>query len=145
MRRAFASLVGGVLALATLQGSQLSPNQVELTDLLAHVAESVTRYYARAQSIMCLEHVRLQTLGLDLMSDASPARRLDYELRLAWDPAVEGEMPEATVVRQLIKVNGRPPRPKDEPQCLDPKDVSPEPLAMFLPKGQADLSFAIAG
>jgi hypothetical protein len=28
---------------------------------------------------------------------------------------------------------------------MDPKDVSPEPLSMFLPDGQADLVFAIAG
>lgn len=145
MRRAFAWLAGGILTVTALQGSQVpgDPNQLPL--LLARVGESVMRYYARAQSIMCIETVRLQSLGHDLLTDASPARRLDYELRMAWDSAADGETPEATIVRQLVKVNGRPPRPKDEPRCMDPKDVSPEPLSMFLPKGQAELSFVIAG
>ena len=94
---------------------------------------------------MCIESVRLQSLGFDLLNDASPARRLDYELRVAWDPALAGDTPEATVHRQLIKVNGRTPRPKDEPECMDPKDVSTEPLSMFLPDGQENLVFSLAG
>src|SRR3954471_23878592 len=134
-----------VLVLTAALQAQAPVRPGELPSVLARVAESVTRYYARAQSIMCIETVRLQSLGNDLLSDASPARRLDYELRVAWDPASAGETPEATVHRQLIKVNGRVPKPNDEPKCMDPKDVSPEPLAMFLPDGQADLLFTIAG
>jgi hypothetical protein len=113
--------------------------------VLARVADAVERYYARAQSLICLEAVRLQSLGADLLSDASPARRLDYELRVAWDPATDGDAPEANVLRQLVKINGRPPRPKDEPGCMDPRAVSPEPLSMFLPKGQRDYVFSVAG
>src|SRR5215210_3826385 len=138
-------LAGVVLALAAALQARAPAAAGDLPALLARVAESVTRYYARAQSIMCIETVRLQSLGHDLISDGSPARRLDYELRVAWDPASPGDTPEATVNRQLIKVNGRVPKPKDEPKCMDPKDVSPEPLAMFLPEGQADLVFSLAG
>ena len=145
MRRAFALLAGGLLTVTALQGSQSPADTGELPELLARVAESVERYYARAQSIMCIETVRMQGLGHDLLSDASPSRRLDYELRVAWDPATDGQTPEANIVRQLIKVNGRPPRPKDEPQCMDPKDVATEPLSMFLPGGQDDLLFTMAG
>lgn len=140
-----ALLAAAVIVSTSAMEAQALPDSGELPSLLGRVAEAVTRYYARAQSIMCIETVRLQSLGNDLLSDASPARRLDYELRVAWDPASPGDTPEATVHRQLIKVNGRVPRPKDEPKCMDPKDVSPEPLAMFLPDGQADLLFSIAG
>jgi hypothetical protein len=145
MRRVLALLGGGLYLAVALHAAQPSADPADLLALLARVAESVTRYYARAQSIMCIETVRLQPLGFDLMGDGSPARRLEYELRVAWEPAAAGDTPEAAVHRQLVKVNGRAPRPKDEPQCMDPKDVSPEPLSMFLPKGQAEFVFARAG
>ncbi|MQA31327.1 MAG: hypothetical protein GEU82_16080 [Luteitalea sp.] len=146
MRRAavaIAVLAGGVTL--SLRASQLPGGPNDVTALLARVAESVTRYYARAQSIMCIETVRLQALGHDFLSDGSPSRRLDYELRVAWDPSASGRAPEASVHRELLKVNGREPRPKDEPECTDPKPVSPEPLAMFLPEGQKDYVFTMAG
>lgn len=118
---------------------------IPVDQVLARVAEAVERYYARAQSLICRESVRLQSLGADLLSDASPSRQLDYDLRVEWDPATDGDAPEANVLRQLVKVNGRAPRPKDEPGCMDPRAVSPEPLSMFLPKGQGDYVFTVAG
>jgi len=118
---------------------------IPVDHVLARVAEAVERYYARAQSLICRESVRMQSLGIDLLSDASPSRVLDYDLRVEWDPAIDGDTPEANVLRQLVKVNGRPPRPKDEPGCMDPRAVSPEPLSMFLPKGQRDYVFTVAG
>jgi hypothetical protein len=146
MRCAFALLAGAFLTVTTLQGAQDPADRGgALPALLSRVAESVSRYYARAQSIMCIETVRLQSLGRDLLTDLTPSRRLDYELRVAWDPAADGQTPEANIFRQLIKVNGRPPRPKDEPRCMDPKDVATEPLSMFLPEAQEDLRFTIAG
>jgi len=130
---------------AALQASGVERPSIGVDQVLARVAEAVERYYARAQSLICLESVRMQSLGADLLSDSSPARRLDYELRVAWDPATDGGAPEANVLRQLVKINGRPPRPKDEPGCMDPRAVSPEPLSMFLPKGQRDYVFTVAG
>jgi hypothetical protein len=112
---------------------------------LARVGSSVARYFERAQSIVCLETVRLQSLGFDLGSDGALTRHLSYELRVAWDPPAAGGTPEATVLRQLLKVNGRAPRAKDEPGCMDPKAVSPEPLAMFLPAQQEEYVFTPAG
>ena len=71
-------------------------------------------------------------------------RRLVYELRIAWEtPAGRATPPEATVLRQLISVNGRPPRPGDEPECLDPKPVATEPLAMLLSGRQPEFAFSI--
>ena len=104
---------------AVLPASGVERPSIGVDQVLARVAEAVERYYARAQSLICLEAVRLQSLGADLLSDASPARRLDYELRVAWDPATDGDAPEANVLRQLVKIDGRPPRPKDEPGCMD--------------------------
>jgi hypothetical protein len=64
---------------------------------------------------------------------------------VAWESAEDGGVPEASVLRELVSVNGRPPRPKDKPGCLDPKPVSPEPLAMLLPARQPDYAFTFAG
>ncbi|HEY7172845.1 MAG TPA: hypothetical protein VH417_18465 [Vicinamibacterales bacterium] len=130
---------------AVLSAGGVERPSIPVDQLLARVAEAVEEYYGRAQSLICRESVRLQSLGADLLSDASPSRQLDYDLRVEWDPATDGEVPEANVLRQLVKVNGRAPREKDEPGCMDPRAVSPEPLSMFLPKGQRDFVFTVAG
>jgi len=52
---------------------------------------------------------------------------------------------EANVLRELLTVDGRRPKPKDEPGCLDPKPVSPEPLAMLLPARRHEYAFTWAG
>jgi hypothetical protein len=146
MRRALTAGIGGAAAIGLLlSAAPLRGQSIDLPGLMTRVGESVTRYYARAQSIICTETVRIQSLGWDLVPDGTPARRLEYELRVAWDPAQDGETPDASVLRELVKVNGRPPRPKDEPGCMDPKAVSPEPLAMLLPAAQADYVFTVAG
>src|SRR3954462_15576695 len=100
---------------AALPASGVERPSIGVDQVLARVAEAVERYYARAQSLICLESVRMQSLGADLLSDSSAARRRDYEVRLAWDPAADGGAPEANVLRQPVKINARPPRPKDEP------------------------------
>src|SRR4029079_13522155 len=83
----------------------------------------------------------------DLLPNGEHIRELVYELRVAWDgPNPDADKaPEAQVLRQLITVDGRPPRPGDEPGCFDRKPVSPEPLAMFLPAKQHELLFTLKG
>jgi hypothetical protein len=145
MRRAWSALALGTAALSVaVQAAQPAAAPGDLTALLARVGESVTSYYARAHSIICTETVRIQPLRHDLSGDGAP-RRLEYELRISWDRAADRGTPDVTVQRQLVKVNGRTPRPGDEPGCMDPKAVSPEPLAMFLPDAQADYLFKFAG
>jgi hypothetical protein len=68
-----------------------------------------------------------------------------YELRISWEPAAEGGVPKASVHRELLTIGGRPPRPGQEPGCTDPRAVSPEPLAMFLPERRHEFAFAWAG
>jgi hypothetical protein len=104
----------------------------------------VEQYYARAQSIVTNEAVTVQRIKRDLSLDGFP-RRLVYELRIEWDPSVAGDESPATVTRQLISVNGRPPRKGDKPECMDPKNVSPEPLAFLLPDRRHKYAFTSAG
>jgi hypothetical protein len=136
-----------VVAGVALSAAALPPGSAgNVVALLARVGEQVERYFARAQSIVCQETVRLQSLGADLMTDGSHVRQLVYELRMTWDPPSNGEgPPDANVLREIITIDGRPPRPKDEPGWMDPKPVSPEPLAMLLPARQRDYAFTWAG
>src|SRR5262245_25257205 len=114
-----------VFAPIAVVGAQNVREPIDLAAVLANVGASVERYFARAQSLICTETVTLQSIGSDYSPDLSPARRLTYELRIAWEPPEPGGTPEATVQRQLMKVGSREPRPKDKPGCTDPKEVSP--------------------
>lgn len=117
----------------------------DLAGTLTRVGERVEEYFRRAQSVVCLETVWIQPLGADLSSDGR-ARVLEYELRVSWEPAPEdGTPPAAHVLRQLLKVDGRPPRPGTEPECMDPRAVSPEPLAMMLRGHREEYAFSSAG
>ncbi len=117
----------------------------DLRTVLERVGASVERYFARAQSIVCLETVTVQFLGRDLAPGSAFARRLQYETRMGWDATGDGAVPEPTTRRELIKVGNRPPGPKDKPRCFDPKGGSPEPLAMLLPANQQTFSFSSDG
>ena len=136
------ALVSG-LSVAALAGQQPADPR-DVGAWLLRVGERIERYYARAQSIVCEETVRLEPLGADLLPNGDHVRELVYDLRISWEggEAADGHAPAASVLRQLLTVNGRPPRPGDEPQCLDPKSVSPEPLAMLLPHRQGEYRFA---
>jgi hypothetical protein len=144
MRR-LALVIALLLGLNALAASAQKAPPFDVPATLSRLADSVTAYYARAQSIICDETVLLQSLGNDLMGDSSPARRLTYELRVSWEPSWDGGVPEANVLRTLVRVNNRAPREKDKDGCMDPKAISPEPLAMFLPENQRDYVFTAAG
>lgn len=108
--------------------------------LLARIGSYVEEYYARAQSILAVETVTLQPLAHDFAFDGFP-RRLVYELRLEWDPEAREDGGPARVVRRIVTVNGRPPREGDEPRCIDPRPISPEPLAFLLPARREEYVF----
>jgi hypothetical protein len=119
---------------AAAQGVDRSP--------LDRVTAYVEEYYGRAQRLMVNEVVTLEHLRSDL-TPSGPPRRLEYELRVEWNP--EGAEPRASVVRQLVKVGSRPAKPGREPECLDPKGVSPEPLAFLLADRRGRFVFRDAG
>ena len=142
MRRAVPSLLAVLAATALSAAPQRSLGPGGVPGLMVRVAERVEQYYSRARSIVCEEVVRLEPLGSDLLSNGSHVRQLVYELRVAWEAATDGTRPpEASVVRQLVSIDGRPPRAGDEPGCLDPKPVSTEPLAMLLAGRQHEFAF----
>lgn len=123
--------------------SAQTPN--DLRGVLTRVGERVEEYYRRAQSVVCLETVRVQSLGRDLTPD-DRGRVIRYELRISWEPAANANTPpEATVLRRLLTVDGRPPSPDAEPGCMDPRAVSPEPLAMMLSGNRDAYVFAWGG
>jgi hypothetical protein len=116
--------------------------QGDVQTMLQRIGDSVRRYYGRAQSIICMERVVVQQIGSD-MSPQGFARTIDYELRVEWEGGADGVPLDATVNRVIRKINGRAPRPGDEPKCLDPRSISPEPLAFLLPGKRDDYFFSL--
>jgi hypothetical protein len=145
MRRALpivlALLTGPWVAAQSLDGEP----SIEL--ILSRVAETLERYYAEAQSVICTETVTQQALNNDLSPDASFPRRLVYALRVAWDATEGGITPEPRLERNLISANGRAPRPNDKPRCTDPeREREAEDRRQLLLSGhQGDYIFSRAG
>ena len=131
-----------VLALLTLiaAGAQAQP---DVDDLLLRVGERVGEFYKRATNVVCTE----TSTVLDIDSSHSPqgfARTVESELRVEVDP----ETREASLVRRVLKVNGRPPRHKDEKDragCTDPNPLSAEPLSFLLPEQRPRYQFRPVG
>src|SRR5215204_3644209 len=134
-----ALVIGLVLAGRAAVGQSISADQT-----VFRLSGYVEQYYTRAQSIVTNELVIVQRLHRDISFDGF-ARRLVYELRVEWDPSVNADESPAKVTRQLLTVNGRPPKKGDKPECMDPKNVSPEPLAFLLPDRRYKYSFTSAG
>jgi hypothetical protein len=127
MRRALTCTVASAAAvfMLSLHGRAQGAGESRLDGVTAYVEQ----YYGRAQSLVAEETVTLEQLRQDLTSDGL-ARRLTYEIRVEWSD--DGGTPQASVVRQLLRVGNRPAKPGAEPECLDPKGISPEPLAFLL-------------
>lgn len=145
-RQAACTAVLAVLLAAPQPHGSQPDSAGDLAVTLARTGERVEAWYSRAQHIVSTENVSIQPLQPDLTPVGAP-RRLTYELRVSWDPtdAAPGTLPEASVLRQLLAVNGREPRPGDEPGCMDPKLVSPAPLAMLLAPRRGAFAFSQAG
>ena len=121
-------------------------SQVDIADTLRNVGLRIQAWYARAQTVVSTESVWIQPLRADMTPDMFP-RRLAFELRVEWDPEQVGPLgiPEATVLREMLSVNGRAPERDRDPGCMDPKPVSPEPLTMLLPERLSESEFSSAG
>lgn len=132
-----------VAVVATLTAQSPREPLPPLADLLARVGAAVERYYERAQSVVWMEDVTFQTLGFDLMPDRAMYRRLSYDLRVSWETPEGGGEPEAKIQRELLKVNGRAPRPSDKPKCGDPAPVLPDTLDFLRPSKQEETVFSM--
>jgi hypothetical protein len=134
-----AAYAGGNIA----QGLRQQLAHIDLEGVLERAGARVAEYFARAQSIVCLEKVALQRLSLGFSADG-PARFVESELRLSWEPTKDDPTPkEARTVRQVVRVNGHAPRKKDWNNCTTPEqeDSEEQPLSMLLPEARAKLSF----
>jgi hypothetical protein len=143
-RHALAALV--VLAVLegapTTAGAQAQPG---IDELLARVGERIADFYARAQHVICTEISTVQPIDLGY-SNQGFARTVESELRLEADGLEGGGEPR--VVREVLKVNGRVPREKDNKNrdgCTDPTPLSNEPLEFLLPAHRSEYQFKSAG
>ena len=131
-----------VLASSLVAAQPASPG---LADVLQRVGERVEQYFARAQSIVCLEIVGL--MPVDAIG-TSRGRTVESELRLSWEPTDENPIPiEARTLRQVIKVNGHAPRKNDHDNCTSPEQNTSEvqPLSLLLPRQRDEYTFKLAG
>jgi hypothetical protein len=144
MRR-WPACAAALAAAAASVAAQPAADHGALAPLLARVSGRVEDFYSRARTVTSRETVRYQPLESDFRPIGF-ARRLVYDLRLDWEPQADGSSPtEARVLRQLVTVNGRPPRPRDEPQCTDPESVSTDALSMLLPQKRGEYVFTSGG
>ncbi len=136
----------GIVALATGLSAQSIPS-FDVYAVLERAGERVTEYFARAQSIMCLEKVSLQKLAMGWSAEG-PARMVESELRLSWEPSADNPTPtEAKTLRQVVRVNGAPPRKKDYDNCTTPEQQASEeqPLSILLPEQRDKYVFTYSG
>ena len=129
-------------AIVTALGVCVSAQKTVLIDLegvLERAGARVAEYFARAQSIVCLEKVAWQPLSMGFSANG-PARFVESELRLSWEPTPEDPIPkEARALRNVVRVNGSQPRSKDHNNCTTPEqeDSEEQPLSMLLPESRA--------
>jgi len=135
----------GLALFAAALTVSVSAQAPSLADVLTRVGDRVKQYYGRAQSVVCNEKVTIQPINRSFSPEGF-ARVLEYELRIEWEANPDGDSaPDAKVVRELRKVNGRAPRPKDFEACMDPKAVSPDSLELLLPHHRDEYLFSWMG
>jgi hypothetical protein len=135
-----------VLGLVVLGAAAAAQTPESFDNLLARVSSRIEAFYERAQSLMCDEKVTAQPIRTDLSIDGF-ARVLEYDLRVEL-AAADGEDAEVSFVRQLRKINGRLPKPRDlndRQSCLDPDPATPEPLTFLLAKNRREYLFSWVG
>jgi hypothetical protein len=137
-----AAALGIVLAPISTVAAQAPPS---LEELLARVGKGIEELYQRAQRVICIEKSTVQPIDRDRSSQGF-ARIVESELRVEAGGSDGND--EATIVREVLSVNGRPPREKDKKDragCTDPNPLSPVPLAFLLPAHRDEYRFKFAG
>jgi len=144
----------GALACGTL-ALLAGPAQTEATGvqaaedlwaLLSLAGTRVERFFARAQSLTCIETVVIQPLTTGF-ARGGLGRTVVSELRLTWSPGTNDPKTDAHIVRNVLRVNDRLPRTKDKDACTEPEQVETEtqPLSMLLASERSKYRFALAG
>jgi len=144
MKRLIALAVPAAVGVV-LTAPTASAQRPGIDELLARVTERVVEFYRRAQHVICIEMSTVQPIDSGYSSQGF-ARTVQSELRV--EAAGSDATGEATVLRQVLKVNGRAPRErdtKDRAGCTDPNPLSSEPLAFLLPAHREEYQFRSAG
>jgi hypothetical protein len=132
-----AALVGTAVVCLLGAGVSTAPQGApDAATLLTAVSERVANYYRRAQSVICTETSTVQPIDWHNWSSDGFARTVESELHVELDAADGSALPDARLVREVRRVNGRVPRESDDKSrsgCTDPNPLSPEPLAFLLP------------
>jgi hypothetical protein len=142
-----AGAIAAALVVATVGARAQTPPDIDT--LLARVSERLTQYYKRAQSLVCTEKSIVQPLSGDFAQRGLP-RTIESELRIEPDLANGDDETAlaASFVREILKINGKPPREKDKrdrSRCTDPNPLTTEPLAFLLPANRKGYRFSVAG
>jgi len=127
----------------SVAAAQAPPN---VDELMARVGARLADYYRRAQGVICVEKSTVQPIASNYASEGF-ARTVESELRVEAD-ATDGQTAEPKVIREVRKINGRPPRERDwtsRAGCTDPNPLSSEPLAFLLPSNRGEYRFTAAG
>lgn len=143
IQRLAAALIGVWL----FAGVSAAQPLVDVAAVVERAGQRVTEFFARAQSLVCLEKVSMQKLSVGFSADG-PSRNVESELRVSWEPTDEDPTPsEAKTVRQVLRVNGGKPSKKDWNNCTTPEQQETEtmPLSILLPRQRVDHSFTYAG
>ena len=122
-----------------------SAEPADVSELLARVGERVEQYFSRAQSLVFTETVIIEPLSANFLAEGGHARELVYEVRVSWEGGLDASAPDVKLLRELVKVDGRPPRAGDEAECADPEPIATEPLVMLLPGRQREYAFTTQG
>jgi len=123
--------------------SAAPPAPADLNTVMTLVAQRIVDYYRRAERVICLEESTVQPIDRNWGSEGF-ARTVESELRVEFE-AVDGDaLPEASIIRDVRRINGRAPRERDKKDrsgCTDPNPLSPEPLAFLLPSHRDEYRF----
>jgi len=131
----------GLAPATTAQRRLPAPDPAPVLD---RISDYVQSYYSRAQSLVAQEQVERQPIRSDRSADGS-STRYQFHVRLEWASVAPGESPTAMLLRELTTINGRPPKPSDEPRCSQPREQWIDPLTMFLPEERTAFDFKWSG
>jgi hypothetical protein len=120
-----------------------APQAPDVQGLITHVGERVADYCRRAQSVIFVEHSTVQPIQWNWAPEGF-SRTVESELRVEFAAAGGDVLPDAKVIRDIRRINGRAPRERDKKDrsgCTDPNPLSPEPLAFLLPAHRGEYRF----
>jgi hypothetical protein len=133
------ALIASAAVCASWVAAASQPSDVET--LVGRVRARVADYYQRAQRVICLERSIVQPIQPNWSADGL-SRTVESELRV--EAGAGDGLVEATVIRDVRRINGRAPRERDKTDrggCTDPSPLSPEPLAFLLPSQRDEYRF----